>query len=375
MTSSAVDALDAPVIGSRLEQPRLNRLTHGLVFLGSVVVGGLIFLVASLTNLIGFVLTVAVLYVIALTVAATVVEGWRHAKDRLMTNVLLASLAIAVLALVGVLGYTIVHGLHRFDPAFFNHSMRAVAEDDRGGGAYHAILGTLEQVGIATVIAAPLGIMVAVYLVEYSEDGWLGRLVSALVDVMTGLPSIVAGLFVLAAWVLLLGQGYSGFAGSLALIILMLPTVIRTTEEMLKLVPVGLREASYALGVAKWITVVRIVLPTALASIVTGVMLAVARVVGETAPVMLTVFGSPSINSSPFNGPQASLPLFVFSEAGQPNQTAIDRAWAGALTLILVVLLLNLVARTVARFAVVRDAGAGPGLWASVRARLRGDRV
>jgi phosphate transport system permease protein len=281
------------------------------------------------------------------------VEGWRHAKNRMMTSLLLVTVVLAVLPLLGVLGYTIAKGLARFDGVFFTHSMRAVAESDPNGGAYHAIIGTLEQVGIATVIAVPFGVMVAVYLVEYSR-GRLGRVVSFFVDVMTGLPSIVAGLFILALWVLALHQGNSGFAGALALMILMLPTVVRSCEEMLKLVPVSLREASYALGVAKWITIVRIVLPTALPGIITGVMLAVARVMGETAPVLLTVFGNNAINNNPFTGPQASLPLFVYNEVLQSYDTAVNRAWTGALTLIIIVLLLNLIARAVARFARVR---------------------
>jgi phosphate transport system permease protein len=346
--------LDTPAVAPPLRRPRLSRQSVALVGLAAVVVTALLFWLTPMQGYAGFVIVAAIVYALALTVVSTVVEGWRHAKDRLMTNVLLAAVLVAVLALVGVLGYTVYRGLNRFDPVFFTHSMRAVAEQDPDGGAYHAIIGTLEQVGIATAIAAPLGILVAVYLVEYSS-GRLGRVVSFLVDVMTGLPSIVAGLFILALWVLMLGQGYSGFAGSLALVVLMLPTVIRSTEEMLKLVPGSLREASYALGVAKWITVIRIVLPTATAGIVTGVMLAVSRVVGETAPVLLTVFGSQSINFNPFSGAQASLPLFVFTEAGLPNDTAIDRAWTGALTLILVVVVLNLVARTVAYFARVRS--------------------
>lgn len=279
--------------------------------------------------------------------------GWRHAKNRIMTGLLVLAVLLALLPLGGVLGYTVAKGLARFDAVFFTHSMRAVAESDPNGGAYAAIVGTLEQVGIATVLSVPFGILVAVYLVEYS-GGRLGRVVSFFVDVMTGLPSIVAGLFVLALWVLLLHQGNSGFAGSLALTILMLPTVVRSGEEMLKLVPAGLREASYALGVAKWVTVVRIVLPTALPGIVTGVLLAVARVMGETAPVLLTVFGNSAINDNPFAGKQASLPLFVYDEVGQSFDTAINRAWTGALALILIVVLLNLIARTVARFARVR---------------------
>ncbi|NKQ54332.1 phosphate ABC transporter permease PstA [Amycolatopsis sp. K13G38] len=347
-------ALNTPLTTPALQRPRLPRYAPGLTAVGAIGLTSLLFSLTALHGYAGFVIVAAVVYVAALTALSAAVEGKRRAKDRLMTNILLGAVLFALLALVGVLGYTIYRGLHRFDPVFFGHSMRAVAEQDPDGGAYHAIIGTLEQVGIAAVIATPLGILVAIYLVEYST-GRLGRVVSFLVDVMTGLPSIVAGLFILALWVLLLGQGYSGFAGSLALVVLMLPTVIRSTEEMLKLVPDSLRESSYALGVTKWITVVRIVLPTATAGIVTGVMLAISRVVGETAPVLLTVFGSQSINFNPFNGAQASLPLFVFTEAGLPNDTAIDRAWTGALTLILVVLVLNLVARTVARFARVRN--------------------
>jgi phosphate transport system permease protein len=341
-----------------LSRPNLSRAklpwwSLVAIAVGAVLVTALLFLVTSLSGYVSFILIAVVLYVLAQTLVSTSVEGWRHAKNRLMTSLMLAALVLAVLPLVGVLGYTVAQGFKRFDAVFFTHSMRAVAESDPNGGAYHAIIGTLEQVGIATLISVPFGVMVAVYLVEYSR-GRFGRVVSFFVDVMTGLPSIVAGLFILALWVLALNQGHSGFAGSLALTILMLPTVVRSCEEMLKLVPVSLREASYALGVAKWITVVRIVLPTALPGIVTGVMLAVARVMGETAPVLLTVFGNSVINTNPFNGPQASLPLFVFNEVGQSTDNAINRAWAGALVLIIIVLLLNLIARTVARFARVR---------------------
>jgi phosphate transport system permease protein len=171
---------------------------------------------------------------------------------------------------------------------------------------------------------------------------------------MTGLPSIVAGLFIYALWVLALGQGYSGFAGSLALTVLMLPTIVRASEEVLKLVPNELREASFALGVPKWRTILRIVLPTAVPGITTGIMLAVARVIGETAPLLLTVGFASSINNNPFSGAQQGLPLYVFTESMAPNDTALDRAWAGALTLIILVMVLNLVARFVARFARVR---------------------
>jgi phosphate transport system permease protein len=336
-----------------LSRPRLPWWTMVVIAVGALVVTTLLARFTSVTGWAEFAIIAATLYVLAQTVVSLSVEGWRHAKNRLMTSLMLVAMVLALLPLVGVLSYTVAKGLARFDGTFFTHSMRAVAESDPNGGAYHAIIGTLEQVGIATVISVPFGVMVAVYLVEYSR-GPLGRVVSFFVDVMTGLPSIVAGLFILALWVLALHMGNSGFAGSLALVILMLPTVVRSCEEMLKLVPDSLREASYALGVAKWITIVRIVLPTALPGIVTGVMLAISRVMGETAPVLLTVFGNDAINDNPFSGPQASLPLFVFNEVGQSFDNAINRAWTGALALIIIVLLLNLIARTVARFARVR---------------------
>ncbi len=227
--------------------------------------------------------------------------------------------------------------------------------DERGrsgsdpGGAYHAIIGTLQQVAITTAIAVPLSILTAIYLVEYAYNGRLGKIISFTVDVMTGIPSIVAGLFVLALWLLTFGFNFSGFAGALSLTILMIPTVTRSAEEMLKLVPNDLREASYALGVPRWRTVCFVVLPTAMTGMVTGVMLAVARVMGETAPLLLTIFFTKAINNDPFNGPQAALPTFIWEQAADPSQHSIDRAWTGALVLIGIIMLLNLVARLVAR--------------------------
>jgi phosphate transport system permease protein len=314
----------------------------------------LLFAVTPLEGRIGFLFVVAGLYVLAQTVVSGMVEGRRAAMNRLVTSLVVACAFAAVLPIVAVLGFTIVKGVQVLNVSFLTHTMRGVAEQDPEGGIYHAIIGTLEQVGLATLLAVPFGLLVAIYLVEYST-GRLGRVVSFFVDVMTGLPSIVAGLFIFALWILVLGYRFSGFAGSLALTILMLPTVVRSAEEMLKIVPDSLREGSYALGIQKWVTVVRIVLPTALAGIVTGVMLAVARVTGETAPLLLTVFGNPALNFNPFFGAQASLPLFVFSEAGLPNETAVSRAWAAALVLILIVLVLNVIARVIAYFASARN--------------------
>ncbi|WP_308249755.1 phosphate ABC transporter permease PstA [Sphaerisporangium fuscum] len=271
----------------------------------------------------------------------------RRVKNRIVQGLVWLAFAIAVVPLVSVLWLVLKNGFARFDMEFLTHSMRNIGARDAGGGAYHAVLGTLEQVGLATLISVPVGLLTAIYLVEYGQGRRLARSISFFVDVMTGIPSVVAGLFILAFWVLILGVGYSGFAGSLALSILMMPTVVRSSEEMLRLVPNDLREASYALGVPKWKTIVRIVLPTAFTGIITGVMLAIARVAGETAPLLLTVFITDSINPDPFHGPQMGLPLYVFDQMTRPNITAVDRAWAGALTLILIVMLLNLVARLI----------------------------
>jgi phosphate transport system permease protein len=170
-----------------------------------------------------------------------------------------------------------------------------------------------------------------------------------LIDVMTGIPSIVAGLFVLAFWIIALNQPFTGFAGALALAILELPIVVRTSEEMIRLVPSALREASYALGVPKWKTVLRIVLPTASTGITTGVMLAIARVIGETAPVLLVIGGNNFINNNPFSGAQGSLPVFIFQNALTSSTFNVQRAWAAALTLILIVVVLYVAARLLTR--------------------------
>jgi len=271
----------------------------------------------------------------------------RKAKNSAAYVLVVLAFVVAIIPLVSILWTVIVKGAKDFNGEFLSHSMRNVAEQDPNGGAYHAILGTLEQVGIAVVITVPLSLMAAIFLVEYGR-GRLAQWVTFFVDVMMGLPSIVAGLFVLSFWILGLGFKVSGFAASLALTILMLPIAIRSTEEMLKLVSPALREASYALGVPKWRTITKVVLPTALPGIVTGMMLGVARILGETAPVLLLVGVSESINPNPFANPQGSLPLFVFSEAQNSLQTAINRGWAAALTLIILVMLLNLIARLIA---------------------------
>ncbi|MDQ1652369.1 MAG: phosphate transport system permease protein [Cryptosporangiaceae bacterium] len=306
----------------------------------------------------------AVLYSAVQTAASFTVEGRRQAVDRLFTTFVYTAFLLAALPLVLILWYTIQRGYHVISGTFLGSSMFLVNPDNAGGGIYHAIAGTLQQTLLSALVAVPLGVLTALYLVEYGGRTRFGRLVSFFVDVMTGVPSIVAGIFVYAAWLIALGFQKSGLAGALALAILMLPIVVRATEEMLKLVPADLREASYALGVPKWRTILKVVLPTALPGIVTGVMLGVARVMGETAPLILLVGTNPKINLNPFSfsqvsaNPQTALPTYIWDSfqqaAGNPTHPAAQRAWGAALVLIALIMLLNLVARTIARFARAR---------------------
>ena len=297
----------------------------------------------------------ALLYLVGLFVTSNAIEGRRQARNRTWSALIHAAFVLAVLPLASVVWTLVSKGMGRLDGNFFCTSMNNIGARDPEGGAYHAIVGTLEQVGIATLITVPLGILCAIYLVEYGR-GRFAFTIRFFVDVMTGIPSIVSGLFILAFWVLIVSPvfnhgrpTYSGFAAALALSVLMLPTIVRSCEEMLRLVPAPLREGSYALGVAKWKTIMRIVLPTALPGIVTGVMLAIARAAGETAPVLLVAGGGASINFNPFHDSQSSLALFVYQQAGTASKYAPARAWTAALTLVAIVLVLTIAAKLLAR--------------------------
>jgi phosphate transport system permease protein len=306
----------------------------------------------------GWVLTAVaaiVFFLGGLAVASAAVEGGRAARNRVATSLIYSAFTLALLPLVSVVYALVTKGLTRLDGTFFSHSMRNITARDANGGAYHAIIGTLEQAGIATLITVPLGIFGAIYIVEYGR-GRLAASIRFFVDVMTGIPSIVAGLFILAFWVLIVTPtfnngraGYSGFAAALALSVLMLPTVTRSSEEMLRLVPAALREGAYALGIPKWKTIARIVLPTALPGIVTGIMLAVARAAGETAPVLLVAGGNPATNNDPFTGNQSSLALYIYEQAGLASRYGPPRAWTAALTLVALVLTLTIAAKLLAR--------------------------
>ena len=332
-----------------LSHARLPRWTPLAVAAGSIAAGVGIGLAAGWHSKVQWGLVAALVFVLATYAITTKVEGSRQAKDRIATSLVWVCFVLAVVPLLSLAWVTISKGMEVLDVYFLTHSMNGVLDVEAGGGVYHALLGTIEQVGIATVIAAPIGLLTAVYLVEYG-NGKLAKAVTFFVDVMTGIPSIVAGLFILSTWTLMLDFGPSGFAGAMALAILMMPVVVRSTEEMLKLVPNELREASLALGVPKWRTILKVVLPTAIGGITTGVMLAVARITGETAPVLLLVFGTKLINPNPFEGAQSSLPLYVYEQYAVGTDAAVARAWAAALVLIAFVMILNLVARGIARW-------------------------
>ncbi|WP_313096951.1 phosphate ABC transporter permease PstA [Corynebacterium variabile] len=288
----------------------------------------------------------------------TDIAASRKRKDRTATVIVYAMMGVALIPLVWVLVVLVANGLPAvLDVGWWSFDMAGQLSNQAGGGISHAIIGTLTQALVTTVISVPVGVLTAVYLVEYSRGGWLGRVTTFMVDILTGVPSIVAALFVYALWIALFGFSRSGFAVSLALVLLMVPVIVRNTEEMLRIVPTDLREAAYALGVPKWKTIVRIVLPTALSGIITGIMLAVARIMGESAPVLILVGATPVINWNVMEGNQNSLPLFMLEMYKlQADDQVLARLWGAALTLVLIIAGLNLAARFIShRFSVKTD--------------------
>ncbi len=347
---------DTSLVKVSLTAGKLPRYTPIVMFVLCVAaMAGLL----SALGVFGIPLTVVlgtILFALALLVVSRIVEGGRAAKDRFATTLMYSAFALALIPLISLLWTVISAGIKRFDLYFLTYTMRGVFGGMDAGGAYHAIVGTLEITAFATVISVPIGLLTAIYLVEYGPSR-LGRAITFFVDVMTGIPSIVAGLFAYALFALIFGPGVRmGAAGSVALAVLMIPVVVRASEEMLKLVPNELREAAYALGVPKWLTIVKVVLRTAAAGIVTGVTLAIARVIGETAPLLITAGFANSANFNLFDGRMMTLPVYVYRQYSQglaPNGVVTinyDRAWAAALTLIIIVMLLNLIARLISRF-------------------------
>ena len=322
----------------------------------SVLITAVLFAVTPLSGMVGFFVVAYFLFLAQYYLVTKRTSGAKAGIDRLVTVVIMSAALCTILPLLFIIGFVIAKGAGSLTWGFFHHTMEGVAPDApaTAGGAFHAIIGTLIQVGLATIICVPFGVLTAVYLHEIG--GRMVPIVRVIVDAMSGIPSIVAGLFIFTVWVIGLGQGYSGFAASLALGILMLPTVARTTEEMLKLVDPSLREASTALGAPQWRTVARVVLPTARTGIITAIILGIARIAGETAPLLMTAFGSDRSNpSKTFTEEQESLPLFIYREITNSQGSAVNRAWSAALVLVCVVLILFVLARIVGRARTARS--------------------
>jgi len=347
----------SPVPGrQRLTSGHLHSSAPWTLLAAAAGIGGVVCLILAMSsgeefNVAGFAVITAIIYLILITVVSTIVESRRKAVDRLVTGVVSVAFLIAMVPLISVAYTVLVNGVAGLTAEFLTSSMRNVVGE--GGGALHAIVGTILITLAAAIISIPIGIFTAIYLIEYGAGKRLARAITFLVDVMTGIPSIVAGLFAYALFALFLGPGIRmGIMGSIALAVLMIPVVVRSSEEMLRLIPNELREASYALGVPKWRTITKVVLPTALAGITTGVMLSISRVIGETAPLLLTAGVTASMNYNLFEGRMMTLPVFAYTQymnQGIPAEAYLQRAWAAALLLIIFVMILNLVARLVAK--------------------------
>jgi phosphate transport system permease protein len=347
--------------------PIANALTSGqlprlislwLVIAAGAVVAGALLLMSSF-SLTGWLVATALLYLVTITVASMVVENRRKAVDRLIRGLVTAAFLLAIAPLISTLYTVVAEGIGRLSWQFITQPTHTAFDADTlevttTPGALQAIVGTLEITGIAALISVPIGIMTSIYLVEYAAPTHpLRRIVTFLVDVMTGIPSIVAGLFAFSLFTLVAGpKAFSGFSASIALCVLMIPIIVRSVEEMLRLVPDELREASYALGVPKSLTILKIVLRTALSGIITGVVLAIARVVGETAPIFIAASFTDNFNINPFFGAQETLPVLAYAGYKFPGQdiaASNASAWGAALLLVILVVIFNLIARIVGR--------------------------
>jgi len=346
------------VVPSTFAHPRLPRWAPLVVAVAALAVGGLLGLLLG-WGPVAIVLVSGLFYVVGLPAWSRVLEGPRAATDRLMTNLVWGAFAVVCVPLLWLLWNVVQKGAPHVTGHFLSTSMRGVF-GSMEGGILHAIQGTVIVTLAATVIAVPIGLMTAIYLIEYGRGSRLAKVITFLVDVMTGIPSIVAGLFALSLLVLFFGPAFrAGIGGAIALALLMTPTVVRSAEEMLRLVPGDLREASYALGVPKWRTILKVVMPTAIGGIVTGVVLAISRVIGETAPLLVTAGYNDSMNGNLFSGRMTTLPVYIFNQYKTPGAVPLGahaadppgyaRAWAAALVLIVIVMILNLIARIIGK--------------------------
>ena len=368
--------------------PQHNSLTGGrkpgwvwmAVLAGALVVGVLLTLLLGGFSIAGTVIIAAIVFVAGMFIVDMVMENRRRATDNLWKHLVWGAFLLALVPLVSVLWSVIATGLPTLvkQPQVMAYDMAGVTGVDDAdyadagnpagglaGGFVHALIGTVLITLIATVISVPIGLLTSIYLVEYGRDGWFSRAIIFFVDVMTGIPSIVAGLFAFAAMQqileLVMGPGPAalqsvrmGFTAAIALSVLMIPVVVRSTEEMLRVVPNELREGSYALGVRKWRTISKVVLPTAISGIASGVTLAIARVAGETAPILVTAGFAAAINTNPFSEWMTALPVFIYRQLVSPTSPAtgdpsLQRAWAAAFVLIVIVMGLNLLSRIIAK--------------------------
>lgn len=348
MSTTSLVTVDAGATPQRPWRPNATQLVFSVgQFITALALAGVAVKVSGLSGKLGFAAAFVVIFVAVTAGVSAAQRGIEGAKDAAAKAVIGVMAMLVLLPLASVLWTVISRGRDALYAGFFTQDMGLAMPDSpvNEGGALHAIVGTVMLVVIAAVISVPIGILTALYLVEIK--GRAEGLIRFLVQSMSGVPSIVAGLFIYAVWILGPGQKYSGFAGALALTILMLPTVARTAEEVLKLIPSDLREAGLALGGTQWRTVSHIVLPAARSGIVTATILGIARVVGETAPLLLTIFGNTVLQTNPFSGPMAALPLYIFSLLASGLAEAVARAWTGALVLLVLVLVLFTLARLI----------------------------
>ncbi len=350
---------------SALTRGRLPKYTPYAIAASAVIIAAALMALVGF-NVFGWAVLSAVLFAVGNVGSSAIVEGRRKATDKLATSLVVGAFLLALLPLISVIWTVLVNGIPGLmTPGFLGSSMNGVtgAVDNASvkdgttavGGVYHALVGSVLITLWATLISVPIGLLTAIYLVEYSAGNKFSKVITFLVDVMTGIPSIVAGLFAAAFFAMILGPGTkTGFVAAVALSVLMIPVVVRSSEEMLKIVPNELREAAYALGVRKWRTIMKVVIPTAISGIASGVTLAIARVIGETAPLLVTAGFATTINTNVFAGWMSSLPTFIYTQIMTPTSPSNpdpsnQRAWAAALLLIILVMLLNLGARLVAR--------------------------
>jgi len=282
--------------------------------------------------------------------SGTALQGARPAgrrlwRDRSMRFLIVASIVLTLVPVVWILVQIMVKGGSAMSWTFITHST-PFSMMRQGGGFLNGLLGTGIMVGLASAVSIPLGILAGVYLVEYGKKNWLAGLIRFFSDVMTGVPSIFVGVFVYTA--LVVKFKYGAIMGAAALALIMMPIIVRSSEEMLRLVPNELKDASHALGAARWQTITRVVLPSAAPGLTTGVMLAVARAAGETAPLIMTALGSLQLVTKLAGSPISSLTLLIYNGAGQPFAAAQARAWAGALELLVIVLVFTVLARVFA---------------------------